>query len=91
MLAFQIWTATGRTDERAADKAECLADSFGWRILAIPGMHQVSRQAARDSFRGMAPCGPLYSHGKSLWRPASNSGLAKSVFCVIGHCLSHQI
>jgi len=75
----------------AADKAEYLARCFGWRTLAIRGMPQGSRQAAGDSFLGMAPCGPLYSRGKSLRRPASNSGFAKSVFLLIGHSLSDQI
>ena len=68
-----------------------LAEDFAWWTLAISGMCQSSRQFAGDSFLGMAPCGPLYSRGKSLRRTASNSRLAKSVFRVIGHCLSDEI
>jgi hypothetical protein len=39
----------------------------------------------------MAPCDPIYSQGKGPGRPASIGGLAKSVFRVIGHCLSDEI
>ena len=45
-------------------------------LLAAAGMRRDSQQAAGDSFLGMAPCGPLYSRGKSLRRPASISGNA---------------
>jgi len=73
-----------------ADKAECLAHSLGWWTFGVAGMRQFSRQFARDAFPGMAPCGPLYSLGKRLWRTASNSGFSKSVFRVIGHCRSDK-
>jgi len=46
------------------DKAEYAAIGFGWWQSDLPGMCQISRLATRDSFLGMAPCGPLYSQGK---------------------------
>jgi len=61
------------------------------RTLYFPEMCQICRLAARDSFPGMAPCGPLYSQGRSLWRPACNSAFTKSVFQLIGHWLADEI
>jgi hypothetical protein len=59
--------------------------------MDFPRMCQSSRQAAGDSFLGMAPCGPLYSRVKSLRRPASNGGVAKSVYRLFGQVRLDEI